>query len=95
MHNVIHEVKCCFLTLFCSFFFPQNIWKANHKTWYLHVSFLHSQLKKRHREQMYGFVDPNRFSHNAGKSQKIAKMLADAMKEAIEDQIFLAPYNSK
>ena len=44
---------------------------------------------------MYGFVDPNRFSHNAGKAQKRAEMLADAMKEAIEDQIFLAPYNSK
>ncbi|KAL5569746.1 hypothetical protein UlMin_026321 [Ulmus minor] len=60
----------------------------------LYMSYLYLELKKKNWGQMYGFIDPNRFSYNVGKPQARADTLANRMKDAIEDQIFLAPYNA-
>ncbi|KAL5570916.1 hypothetical protein UlMin_020513 [Ulmus minor] len=60
----------------------------------LYMSYLYLELKKKNWGQMYGFIDPNRLSYNVGKPQARADTLANRMKDAIEDQIFLAPYNA-
>ena len=59
------------------------------------LSYLYLELKKKNWGQMYGFIDPNRFSYNVGKPQARADTLANKMKDTIEDQIFLALYNAK
>ncbi|KAL5573259.1 hypothetical protein UlMin_022856 [Ulmus minor] len=60
----------------------------------LYMSYLYLELKKKNWGQMYGFIDPNRLSYNVGKPQARIDTLANRMKDAIEDQIFLAPYNA-
>ena len=42
---------------------------------------------------MYGFIDPNDFSFECGKSDKRAATLSASLKDANEDRIFLVPYN--
>ncbi|KAL5547332.1 hypothetical protein UlMin_007019, partial [Ulmus minor] len=59
----------------------------------LYMSYLHSELRKNNRDQMYGFVDPSCFSCDVGEVNHRANLLSTTLKEACEDQIFLAPYN--
>ncbi|KAL5547333.1 hypothetical protein UlMin_007020, partial [Ulmus minor] len=59
----------------------------------LYMSYLHSELRKNNGDQMYGFVDPSCFSFDVGEVNHRANLLSATLKEACEDQIFLAPYN--
>ncbi|KAL5577290.1 hypothetical protein UlMin_018989 [Ulmus minor] len=61
----------------------------------IYISYLQSDLKNKNWTYMYGFIDPNDFSFECGKSDKRATMLSARLKDANEDQIFLVPYNAE